>query len=180
MGGSSDKIKYFSLIVPFSSDGRQILLGRKKRGMGKGLWNGFGGKPEKGEAMSHCAFRELHEESGLHATEYECAGILYMDDTNGPSYHIPVYRATKYTGEVSESDEMEPRWFDACADALPFEEMHVEAKLWWSRLFSKEAFVARFLFEGEEVVSQDVCCVASETLEEHVGRVDAILLAGGE
>ena len=37
-----------SLVYPVGQDGR-ILLGRKKRGMGFGKWNGFGGKIEAGE-----------------------------------------------------------------------------------------------------------------------------------
>jgi len=39
-----------SLVYPVGQDGR-ILLGRKKRGMGFGKWNGFGGKIEAGETM---------------------------------------------------------------------------------------------------------------------------------
>ena len=34
-----------SLVFPVAPDGR-ILLGRKRRGMGYGKWNGFGGKIE--------------------------------------------------------------------------------------------------------------------------------------
>ena len=53
-----------SLVFPVAPDGR-ILLGRKRRGMGYGKWNGFGGKIEAGETMRECAARELFEECGL-------------------------------------------------------------------------------------------------------------------
>ena len=43
----------------------KILLGMKKRGMGQGKWNGFGGKLKVGETVVQCALRELEEESGL-------------------------------------------------------------------------------------------------------------------
>ena len=43
-----------SLVFPVAPDGR-ILLGRKRRGMGYGKWNGFGGKIEAGETMRECA-----------------------------------------------------------------------------------------------------------------------------
>ncbi|KAJ2780315.1 Nudix (Nucleoside diphosphate linked moiety X)-type motif 1, partial [Coemansia interrupta] len=176
MGSFSDKVRYFSVIVPFSSDGSQLLLGRKKRGMGEGLWNGFGGKPEKGETMDRCAHRELHEESGIFATEYACAGILYMDDTTGPNFHIPVYRVTKFTGEVAETEEMEPRWFGASEDCLPYDKMYEEARLWWPNLLADTPFVAKFLFEGEKVLSHDVQSVGREVLREHMDRIDEILL----
>ena len=55
-----------SLVFPVAPDGR-ILLGRKRRGMGYGKWNGFGGKIEVGETMRECAARELFEECGLTA-----------------------------------------------------------------------------------------------------------------
>ena len=55
-----------SLVFPVAPDGR-ILLGRKRRGMGYGKWNGFGGKIEAGETMRECAARELFEECGLTA-----------------------------------------------------------------------------------------------------------------
>jgi 8-oxo-dGTP diphosphatase/2-hydroxy-dATP diphosphatase len=37
----------------------------KKRGFGKGKWNGFGGKVEEGECIEDSAIRELEEECGL-------------------------------------------------------------------------------------------------------------------
>ena len=64
-----------SLVYPVRKDGR-ILLGHKRRGMGAGKWNGFGGKREDGETMRECAARELFEESGLIADPkaFEAAG----------------------------------------------------------------------------------------------------------
>ncbi len=35
----------------------QVLLGMKKRGFGKGRWNGFGGKVHKGESIEEAAIR---------------------------------------------------------------------------------------------------------------------------
>ena len=41
--------------------GREVLLGRKKRGWMTGIWNGFGGKKEAHETVSEAAVRELEE-----------------------------------------------------------------------------------------------------------------------
>ena len=44
----------------------QILLGFKKTGLGRGLWNhSFAGKVERDEEIVEAARRELQEESGL-------------------------------------------------------------------------------------------------------------------
>ena len=40
----------------------QVLLGKKRRGLGKDLLNGFGGKLNKNETIEECAIREVKEE----------------------------------------------------------------------------------------------------------------------
>lgn len=47
--------KVLSLV--FVRESSKILLGYKKRGYGKGWWNGFGGKVEKGETIIEGALR---------------------------------------------------------------------------------------------------------------------------
>lgn len=45
------------LTLVFIQEQTRILLGLKKRGFGQGLWNGFGGKVEKGETIEKAALR---------------------------------------------------------------------------------------------------------------------------
>ncbi|KAI7828354.1 NUDIX hydrolase domain-like protein [Kickxella alabastrina] len=162
----SARINYFTVIFPFSPDGNQVLLGLKKRGMGQGLWNGFGGKPESGETMDQCAHRELQEECGLVAEKLRYVGVLYMDDMKGPSHHILVYTLSQYSGNISESDEMKPKWFDTTSDSLPYDQMHIEA--------SYGLFVARFLFNGENIAGHAIERVSSEQLLEHKMLIENI------
>ncbi|KAJ1791341.1 hypothetical protein LPJ59_005004 [Coemansia sp. RSA 2399] len=59
---TKDTARSYTVIFPFGSDNgtrTQVLLGLKKRGMGVGLWNGFGGKVEPEETFDECAHREL-------------------------------------------------------------------------------------------------------------------------
>eukprot|EP00056_Hartaetosiga_gracilis_P017259 m.6783 g.6783 ORF g.6783 m.6783 type:complete len:151 (-) comp5533_c0_seq1:454-906(-) len=54
--------KPLTLVFAFADEDRKrILLGMKKRGFGKGKFNGFGGKLEKGETVEEAAVRELQE-----------------------------------------------------------------------------------------------------------------------
>ncbi|BDZ50099.1 hypothetical protein GCM10025867_23400 [Frondihabitans sucicola] len=48
---------------------RQVLLGRKKRGLGTGRFVGLGGKFEDGESEREAVLREIEEESGLVVAE---------------------------------------------------------------------------------------------------------------
>ncbi len=45
------------LTLVFVREGDKILLGLKKRGFGKGKWNGFGGKVERGETIKQATIR---------------------------------------------------------------------------------------------------------------------------
>ncbi|OAE26112.1 hypothetical protein AXG93_4022s1250 [Marchantia polymorpha subsp. ruderalis] len=102
--------KLLTLVI-IHSDGK-VLLGLKKRGFGKGYYNGFGGKVEKGETIDQAAARELQEESGVTATDMEKRGILTFHFDNDPlAWEVHVYYATKFLGEPCETDEMAPTWF---------------------------------------------------------------------
>ncbi len=56
-----------SLFLVLSQEKKEILLGMKKRGFGKGKWNGFGGKVSQNESVLEGAQRELQEEAGIRA-----------------------------------------------------------------------------------------------------------------
>jgi len=49
--------KIYTLVVLHNES--CVLLGLKKRGFGKGKWNGFGGKVEEGETIAQAAMRYL-------------------------------------------------------------------------------------------------------------------------
>lgn len=119
-----------SLVYPVR-DG-QVLLGRKRHGMGDGKWNGFGGKIEAGETMRECAARELREECGLtvRPEALELAADLYFEQPSDRTWSHAgiVYFARAWEGEPRTSDEMEPRWF--ALDELPYDEMWEADKIW--------------------------------------------------
>lgn len=48
-------MKKFTLVLVIKES--QVLLGLKKRGLGEGKWNGFGGKVETNETVIHAAVR---------------------------------------------------------------------------------------------------------------------------
>ncbi|MFH1404913.1 MAG: 8-oxo-dGTP diphosphatase [Patescibacteria group bacterium] len=139
-----------------------ILLGMKKRGFGKGRWNGFGGKVKEGETVDDAVCRELKEESGLDAIHLQKHGIIEFEFPHDDFLiegHI--YRCEHYEGELIESDEMIPKWFHV--NELPFESMWQDDQHWINYLLDEKFFKARFVFdEGDNI------------LEKHVELVDSL------
>ena len=58
----------------------QILLAMKKRGFGKGKYNGVGGKIENGETPDSAMIRETEEEISVTPTKFEKVGVIEFDE----------------------------------------------------------------------------------------------------
>ena len=128
----------------------EILLIRKKRGLGAGKINGPGGRVEPGETPLECAIRETREELGVTPTGVEFAGELRFQFTQGYSLHGIVFRASGCLGDAVETDEARPRWTPV--DAVPFDQMWADDELWFPHLFAGRHFEGRFLFDSESHV----------------------------
>ncbi|OXU24692.1 hypothetical protein TSAR_001482 [Trichomalopsis sarcophagae] len=129
----------------------EILLGLKKRGFGEGKWNGFGGKVEANETILQGAIRELKEECGLSTSELRKIGFLEFEFEGDPTLlEVHVFETYKYHGEVTESDEMRPQWYDL--KNIPFEKMWPDDAYWFPYMFREEPFKGYFLYRGIDLI----------------------------
>jgi len=126
-----------------------VLLGMKKRGFGKGKWNGFGGKVEAGETIEEAMHREVKEEAGITLGYLEKMGVIDFEFKGNPELlETHIFRSTDFSGEPTESDEMRPRWFHV--DDIPFRTMWVDDEMWFPLVLSGKKFKAKFLFGDNE------------------------------
>ncbi len=139
------------LTLCLSRKGNQILLGMKKRGFGEGRWNGFGGKVEPGETVVEAAKREMEEESGLRPLELEEKGVVdfHFLDT-GKVMEVHIFDVLRYDGEVVETEEMRPQWFDI--DKIPFEEMWPDDACWMPMFLKGNRFGGQCIFENSDKI----------------------------
>ncbi|KAJ1675403.1 hypothetical protein EV182_001339 [Spiromyces aspiralis] len=128
---------------------RLLLLGLKKRGFGKGKKNGFGGKVERGETIEQAARRELKEEANITANFLEKRGIIYFKFEEDPVImDVHLYVTSDFTGQVTETDEMKPEWYDI--DSIPYDQMWPDDRIWNPWLFAGKSFVVRFDFKADQ------------------------------
>lgn len=132
----------------------EILLIRKKRGLGAGKINGPGGRIEPGESKLECAIREVEEELCVTPQELRACGELSFQFCDGYSIHVSVFTARGCVGRASETDEAIPLWTPL--DAIPYAEMWADDELWLPPMLAGRSFRGRFLFDDDRMVDYEL------------------------
>jgi len=111
--------------VVLGSEG--VLLVRRDKDPGKGLWSIPGGGVEVGETQADAVIREVQEETGIECEVVELvstADVILHDSEGRVEFHYLLnhYLTRAVGGEIKqESVEAEVSWFNL--DELPEEEM---------------------------------------------------------
>lgn len=151
--------------------GGEVLLIRKKRGLGAGKVNAPGGRLEPGETPAEAAVRELREEVGVTVTSPRARGELRFQFVDGYSLHCHVFTADACEGAAVETDEAVPMWVRL--DEIPYAEMWADDAMWLPRMLSGYGFSGRFVFDGDAMRSHDL------TLDDPAEALFAALAAQG-
>jgi ADP-ribose pyrophosphatase YjhB (NUDIX family) len=89
----------------------RLLLVRRGREPGRGLWSVPGGRVEPGETDEQALVRELREETGLAVRAGRLVGAVYRPGPGGVVYDIRDYAATVTGGTLSAGDDADDaRW----------------------------------------------------------------------
>ncbi|MCZ6502225.1 MAG: 8-oxo-dGTP diphosphatase [Gammaproteobacteria bacterium] len=132
----------------------QILLIRKKRGLGAGKINGPGGRLKQGESLKECAIRETREELLINPLNVEFRGELFFHAEDMPRIHGYVFTASDYEGTPTETEEAIPMWFSVTD--IPYIEMWEDDKFWLPQVIAGQVVDAWFIFAGESVLDHKV------------------------
>jgi len=134
--------------------GAEILLIRKKRGLGAGKINAPGGRLEPGESAHEAAVRETQEELKVTPLDLEWRGELHFQFTDGYSLHCAVFFADGCLGEAVETEEAIPVWTPL--ERIPFEEMWADDIHWLPGAIEGRTFRGYFHFDGDKMLTKDV------------------------
>jgi len=127
----------------------EILLAMKKRGFGKDLWNGVGGKIEANETIEQALVRECQEEIGVTPLEFRKVAIHEFDyaDKDDPVV-VHTYLCNEWLGEPNETEEMRPQWFNL--SAIPYEQMWPDDQHWLPQVLAGKRLRTHFTFNAAE------------------------------
>lgn len=143
------KAKDLATLLFVVRDGHVLLI-RKKRGLGAGKINGPGGRVHAGETLLDAAVREVVEEVCVTPHDISGCGELRFQFVDGYSIHVHVFRAAGCTGEARETDEAIPLWTPV--DAIPYDEMWADDRIWLPLMFEGRPFSGRFVFDGDAML----------------------------
>ena len=139
-------------------DNKTLMIYRNKKpnDMHEGKWNGLGGKLEARESPEDCVMREIKEESGLDIKNPKLVGLLTFPafDIQKRDWHVFVYIANEFSGELIVSPEGELHWIndDKILDLNLWESDHMFIK--WIK--EDRFFSAKFIFKEEKVIDYNV------------------------
>lgn len=130
----------------------EILLIRKKRGIGAGKVNGPGGKFEPGETALQCVLREVREELHIDVTDAREMGVLHFSFRCGsiPEIKCHVFMASAFRGVPAETPEAAPFW--TSVDEIPYDRMWQDDRYWLPAMLEGKRFQAFFTFDGDRML----------------------------
>jgi 8-oxo-dGTP diphosphatase len=132
----------------------QILLMRKKRGLGAGKMIGPGGRLDPGESPLRGAVREVQEELNITPTGVQPCGELSIQFVDGLAMLVSIFTATGCEGEPQETDEATPLWIPL--DQIPYDRMWADDRVWFPLMLAGQPFQGRLLFDGETLLGHHV------------------------
>ncbi len=137
----------------------KVLLALKKKKIGAGWLNGYGGGVEEQDnTIADAAVRELQEESliAAKAEHAEQVAHIVFSFEGIPKLECHVFIVREWCGEPIETDEMgEPEWHPI--DSLPKDRMWLGDRLWLPRILEGETLsgFVDYTQDGKEILNSN-------------------------
>ena len=106
-----NELAVFTTLIMVENEKGQLLVEDRK----DPDWPGIcfpGGHVEPGEAFTTAAIRETYEETGLTIEDPRLVGVKQFQTKRSERYVVFFYKATKFSGMLTSSEEGEVFWID--------------------------------------------------------------------
>ena len=122
----------------------------------------------EGETLEAAAKRELYEEVGIIPEEMPKLGIIsFSFEGDSKTLEVHIFRIDAFSGEPTESEEMNPKWF--AYTEIPFSQMWPDDEYWFPYLLAKKKFTASFHFDKPSTAEY-----SSKILNMQIKEVDTL------
>jgi hypothetical protein len=97
----------------------------------------------------------MKEEAGITVTDIVQHGVLDFRFAEDESevLEVHIFKATRYTGSIKETDEMRPKWFSL--SDIPYKDMWPDDQFWVPLFLEGKCFVGAFLFGPNDTVLEN-------------------------
>ena len=112
-----------------------------------------------GGVALQCAIREVQEELRVTPIDVQPRGELAFQFVDGLALFVYVFSASDCIGEPQETAEAVPLWTPI--EALPFDQMWADDRLWFPHLLNDRSFRGRLLFEDDMMLGHEVTFTTS-------------------
>ncbi len=147
-------------VITYVINGDNVLLIFKKRGHGRGWYNGPGGKVLPGEMPLMAALRETEEEIGIIPESLELCGFIKFYDVYSEDWEVFIFRTHRFKGEPVETEEAKPIWFQK--QKIPYDKMWEDDKYWLPHVLEGRYFIAEFKFQKDRLLEKKVNVISKE------------------
>jgi 8-oxo-dGTP diphosphatase len=106
---STMKTINISIAIVQNLDGKFLIALRPSESHQGGKWEFPGGKVESSESFEQTMLREVYEEVGLTATEYQLFEELFFD-YGDKQLNMSFYLVTKFTGQAFSKEGQPVKW----------------------------------------------------------------------
>ena len=92
------------------------------------------------------------DEAGIKPLNPELVGYFTFEiEGVDHIFEVFVYKSEQFEGEITESEEMKPEWFDI--NEIPYENMWKDDQVWYKSMLRNRNFQGHFKFNRNEEIS---------------------------
>ena len=138
-------------------NGDEVLMlhrTKKENDMHKDMYNGLGGKIEKGEDPYTCVIREVYEEAGVDIVPLYAGNLTFENFQKDVDWEVHLFIAHGFRGSLSECNEGDLVWVNK-KDLFNLD-LWPGDRIFLKKMFENKFFFGRFKYEHGKLLDHKI------------------------